>query len=299
MMKIALNTDYYAGTGSPEMPLRYLAEAGFTHVHWCHQWCTDFLYGKAELDAIRGWMRELGLALLDIHGSAGVEKCWFSPVEYQRRAGVELVRNRLEMFTELGGTGALMMHMPFLRAGQDEAERRLMRLRFEALRRSLDELLPEMQRRRIPIAVENMWADNWEMLNALLDACPPELVGITYDSGHGNSGSLKQLELLNARRDRLMALHLHDNDGQGDLHQPPFYGTVDWERLAEILVDSSYRRELSFELAMRNTPFFDSTAGEQTPQAIRAFLENAMNCCVRFAERMRLEAEKKKSALLA
>ena len=50
---------------------------------------------------------------------------------------------------------------------------------------------------------------------------------------------------------------------------------------------------------MRNTPFFDSTAGEQTPQAIRAFLENAMNCCVRFAERMRLEAEKKKSALLA
>ena len=299
MMKIALNTDYYAGTGSPEMPLRFLAEAGFTHVHWCHQWCTDFLYGKAELDAIRGWMRELGLTLLDIHGSAGAEKCWFSPVEYQRRAGVELVRNRLEMFTELGGTGALMMHMPFLRTGQDEAERKLMRLRFDALRRSLDELLPEMERRNIPIAVENMWADNWEMLNALLDAYPPELVGITYDSGHGNSDSLKQLELLNARRDRLMALHLHDNDGQGDLHQPPFYGTVDWERLAEILAESSYRREPSFELAMRNTPFFDAAAGEQTPQAIRVFLENAMNCCVRFSERMRLEAEKKKPVSLA
>ena len=282
-MKIALNTDYYAGTGSPELPLRYLAEAGFTHVHWCHQWCTDFLYGKAELDAIGGWMRELGLTLLDIHGSAGNEKCWFSPVEYQRRAGVELVRNRLEMFTELGGTGALMMHVPFLRSGQDETEQKLMRLRFDALRRSLDELLPEMKHRNIPIAVENMWADNWEMLNALLDAYPPELVGITYDSGHGNSDALKQLELLNARRDRLMALHLHDNDGQGDLHQPPFYGTVDWDRLAEILADSSYRREPSFEIAMRNTPFFDSEAKEQKPESIRAFLENAMNCCSRFA----------------
>lgn len=292
MMKIALNTDYYAGTGSPEMPLRYLAGAGFTHVHWCHQWCTDFLYGKAELDAIRGWMRELGLTLLDIHGSAGVEKCWFSTVEYQRRAGVELVRNRLEMFSELGGTGTLMMHMPFLRVGQDEAERDLMRLRFDALRRSLDELLPEMERRNIPIAVENTWADTWEMLNALLDAYPPELVGITYDSGHGNSDSLKQLELLNARRDRLMALHLHDNDGRGDLHQPPFYGTVDWERLAEILAASSYRREASFEIAMRNTPFFDSGAEEQKPESIRAFLENAMNCCVRFAGQMRMKADK-------
>ena len=98
-MKIALNTDYYSGTGSPEMPLRYLAEAGFTHVHWCHQWCTDFLYGKAEIDAIGRLLRGLGLTLLDIHGSAGVEKCWFSTVEYQRRAGVELVANRVGMFT--------------------------------------------------------------------------------------------------------------------------------------------------------------------------------------------------------
>ena len=132
MMKIALNTDYYAGTGSPEMPLRHLAEAGFTHVHWCHQWCTDFLYGKAELDAIRGWMRELGLTLLDIHGSAGAEKCWFSPVEYQRRAGVELVRNRLEMFTELGGTGALMSPTSFQQKESIPAIAHLVRLRSQA-----------------------------------------------------------------------------------------------------------------------------------------------------------------------
>lgn len=117
-MKIALNTDYYSGTGSPEMPLRYLAEAGFTHVHWCHQWCTDFLYGKAEIDAIGRLLRGLGLTLLDIHGSAGVEKCWFSTVEYQRRAGVELVANRVGMFTALGGTGAVMMHVPCFHAAR-------------------------------------------------------------------------------------------------------------------------------------------------------------------------------------
>lgn len=283
-MKIALNTDYYSGTGSPEMPLRYLAEAGFTHVHWCHQWCTDFLYGKAEIDAIGRLLRGLGLTLLDIHGSAGVEKCWFSTVEYQRRAGVELVANRVGMFTALGGTGAVMMHVPCFQCGQDEAARQRALLQFDALRRSLDELMPELERAQVPLALENMWGDDWKLLNALLDAYPPELIGITYDSGHGNSDCLRQLELLDAARERLTALHLHDNDGSSDLHQPPFYGTVDWERLAEILAASPYPRELSFELAMRNTPYFDKGRQEQTPEAIRAFLGNAMLCCERFAE---------------
>ena len=40
----------------------------------------------------------------------------------------------------------------------------------------------------------------------------------------------------------------------------------------------------SFDLAMRNTPYFDKGRQEQTPEAIRAFLGNAMLCCERFAE---------------
>ena len=59
---------------------------------------------------------------------------------------------------------------------------------------------------------------------------------------------------------------------------------MDWERLAEILADSPFPRELRFELAMRNTPYFDKGRQEQTPEAIRAFLGNAMLCCERFAE---------------
>ncbi len=100
-MNLAVNTDFICGVNSPEPMLRAIAEAGFTHLHWCHQWCSDFLYGPAELEAIQSWLRKYNLALLDIHGSAGQEKCWFSTVEYERRAGVELVANRLEMFARL------------------------------------------------------------------------------------------------------------------------------------------------------------------------------------------------------
>ena len=139
-MIFSLNTDYSGCTGSPESRLRMMGEAGFAHVLWCHQWYQDFLYSASEIAQIRRWLRDFGMAIQDIHGSAGVEKCWFSPVEYERQAGVELVLNRMRMLRELDGTGTLMMHVPAVVAGLSEEER-AGRLRMEeSLRRSLDEL---------------------------------------------------------------------------------------------------------------------------------------------------------------
>ena len=80
-MKIALNTDYLEGTGKPEKYLQMMAEAGFTHVHWCHHWNTDFMYGLSEINQYKKVFKCLGLTLLDIHGSSGQEKCWYSTDE--------------------------------------------------------------------------------------------------------------------------------------------------------------------------------------------------------------------------
>jgi len=283
-MNLAINTDFNGGLGNPEPRLQAIAAAGFTHLHWCHQWCTDFLYGKAEIAAIAGWLKQYGLHLLDIHGSAGVEKCWFSAVEYQRRAGVELVANRLEMWAELGGTGSLMMHIPNFSAFTQPEDRPRIRQQVEALKRSLDELMPRMEQLHARIALENMWADDFVILKEMLALYPAERVGICYDSGHANSAALPGLASMETCKDRLMALHLHDNDGQGDLHQPPFMNTVDWSRLAELIRTSAYPRQISFELSMSNTPFYDPQQEDhQPPEAIAAFLADAYERCVRFA----------------
>lgn len=62
-MKIALNTDYLGGTGHPEKYLRMMAEAGFTHVHWCHQWNTDFLYSTHEIAEYKKIFKRNGLLM--------------------------------------------------------------------------------------------------------------------------------------------------------------------------------------------------------------------------------------------
>ncbi len=40
---LSVTTDYITSSGDPSPWLQQAAEAGFSHIHWCHQWCTDFL----------------------------------------------------------------------------------------------------------------------------------------------------------------------------------------------------------------------------------------------------------------
>jgi len=291
MRKISLTSDYIGSTGDPARPLRLQAEAGFTHVMWCHQWNTDFLYGKAEFAYFRKLFRDYGLRLLDIHGSQGWEKCWNSPCEYQRQAGVELVINRIEMLSELDADvhGDLMMHFPTWRNDQDEETRQRVQDCLDALKRSLDELMPVLEKHDRRIALENMWGDNWESFDWVFKRYPAERIGICYDSGHGNGNVLKQLDLLEAHKDRLYALHLNDNEGECDQHQPPFYSTVDWPRVEQIVGTGAYGdKPVSFELVMRNTPFFDTARDEQklpqTDEAVKAFLADTYERCAKVSD---------------
>jgi hypothetical protein len=45
-----MTTDHVQGTGCPEPYLGQIAAADFTHIHWRHQWNTDFLYAEPEVE---------------------------------------------------------------------------------------------------------------------------------------------------------------------------------------------------------------------------------------------------------
>lgn len=286
-MQISMTSDYCGGTGDFHRPLRMIGEAGFTHIMWCHQWNTDFIYTSCEIDEIKKAMRDYGIALLDIHGSAGVEKSWFSEIEYRRRAGVDMVRNRIEMMDALEGTGTVVMHSPALRfrnyfASDEEMEAatKLNTLRYDSMRRSIDELLPVLEKYQVKLAIENTITETWEMLNRTFAAYPAHLVGLCYDSGHCNIKYDGTGEFA-ACADRLICTHLHDNDGLGDLHQPPFYGTIDWEKVTSIIAGAKDLGIINFEIVMKNTPHFNAelAVSEQSDDSHRAFLAECYEKC--------------------
>ena len=76
---LSITTDYAnIDKGNPSPYLRRIADAGFTHIHWCHHWNTDIVYSCPEIEQISRWLDEYGLELLDLHASVGPEKNWFS-----------------------------------------------------------------------------------------------------------------------------------------------------------------------------------------------------------------------------
>ena len=230
---LSITSDYDTSYGDPQPYLRRIAEAGFTYVHWCHQWDTDFLYSTAEIAQIQRWMKECGLQTLNIHASHGREKRWDSLYDYQRLAGVELVRNRLEMAARLGAD-VIILHA--------DAPYPL-----ESQLRSLRDLEPLARLLGVRIAVENLSGLTFQRLGELFAEFSPDYLGLCYDTGHGNqiAGALDHLERM---QDRLIALHIHDNDGSGDQHMLPFTGSIDWVRFMGIVRASPYDKPLNLEV---------------------------------------------------
>jgi sugar phosphate isomerase/epimerase len=253
-VELSMTTDYATGLGSPEPYLRRIAAAGFTHLHWCHQWNTDFLYAEPEIDQIARWLDEYGLRLLDLHGSSGVEKKWVSSTEYVLLAGVELVANRLEMTARLGGH-VVIMHIPTVPGDADLAE-----AYWSALHRSLDALAPTARAAGVRIAIENGGSEeHLQTVARVLSEYDADYLGLCYDAGHGNVAGVG-LDYLERLQDRLISVHLHDNDGRSDQHKPMFTGTVDWGRLAGIMAASAYEGPVSQEISMRLSGYVDEDA---------------------------------------
>ena len=239
-MELSMTTDYAEDTGDPSPYLRRIADTGFSHVHWCHHWDTDFLYSKWEIEQIQKWLTDYRLQLLDLHGSVGPEKNWASPHEYERLAGVELVQNRIEMTVQLGGE-VIIMHVP------NESKNL-------PIQKSLEQLEPFARARGIRIAIEN--TNNFDAVEQLLSEYDADYIGICYDSGHSNVSGTR-LERLDTLKDRLISVHLHDNDGSSDQHMLPFSGIVDWRRLARIIAESAYTKPASMEVSMGHTGIKD------------------------------------------
>lgn len=281
---LSITTDYVIDHGDPEPSLRAIAEAGFSHIHWCHHWRSDFLYADSEVEQIGRWLKEYNLLLNDVHGSEGIEKFWYSPKEYARLAGVELVQNRIDFTARLGGD-AIVMHVYPDSVAPELAPYNA--IAWDQLRRTLDELQPYALERGIRIAVENLIdfagvdanavpvqdaTDNFDRIEALYALYPPEFLALCYDSGHANLG-YDRMERLDGVKERLCVLHLHDNDGTGDNHRLPFQDTIRWDRLADLLAASPYNKPLSFEVSIRKTGIENESA----------FLAQAFETASRFA----------------
>ena len=234
----SMTTDYLVDSGDPFSCLRKISDAGFSHIHWCHEWSTNYFYTEEDLDKIKSYLNEFSLTILDIHASNGRDISWESPDDSKRNSAVELVRNRIDM-AEKFNVNVIIMHVSEYNY---------------FLKKSLDELQSYAKTRDVKIAIENTM--NFPVVDKILSDYNSDFLGLCYDSGHGNieENSYVWLDKL---KDRLISIHIHDNDGKRDLHQIPFTGTLEWDRVSNLISKSSYKKCVNFEVSLRNMEIED------------------------------------------
>jgi len=260
---LAMTTDYLKDDDDPRPYLQKITEAGFSHIHWGHQWNSDYIYLDNEIDLVKNGLNEYHLQVYAIHGSTGREHCWYSHIENQRLAGVELVKNRIRMAGRICSP-TVIMHISM--GPRTEAARAKFLTR---LYRSLDSLQPYAAHFGVRLALENevQWdqlariktaapvsiarkmallEDNFSLISQVLANYGPDYLGLCYDSGHGNIGR-DRTDRLAPLTERLIAVHLHDNDGSGDQHRLPFEGSVNWAEVTRIIAASPHVETLCIE----------------------------------------------------
>lgn len=162
--------------------------------------------------------------------------------------------------------------------GSEEAE-------WEQTARFLNFLAPFAKEMGIRICIENLYnmvgghivegpccsakkaAERIDRFNEKYHA---EVLGFCFDTGHANLVGIDFEDFLTTLGSRIKVLHIHDNDGVGDLHQIPFTFTktrentasTDWEGFVNGLKKINFDQVLSFETSPVLTTFPKEMKGQ-------------------------------------
>ena len=209
-------------------------------------------------------LKSVGLTATSLHGPTGIHYDIGNPDVVERERALELHKEGLKLGNSLG-VEYYVIH-PGFEVYLDEIGGRW------------DDARKVIVFQRNETALAKLWATNARSISILgdfaecigvkiaLETGPTNLismgetlrivreaksdnVGICLDTGHVNVGSLlKPHDAIKEVGGLLWVLHLHDNNGEGDLHLPPGKGDIDWAEVIRALAQVSYAGTYNIEL---------------------------------------------------
>ena len=112
----------------------------------------------------------------------------------------------------------------------------------------LHKIINHAKEQNVKVAFENTKIKGY--LEYVIDNIKDENVGICYDSGHCHVHFNDEFDF-DKFKDRIFAVHLHDNDKTDDLHLLAFDGTIDWEETMKNLKQANFSGHITLESVYR------------------------------------------------
>lgn len=134
----------------------------------------------------------------------------------------------------------------------------------------INRILKICEKKNVPLAFENL--NHEEAFHYVMQKFNHPYVKFCYDVGHNNVFH-PEIDYLKLYGDKLICVHLHDNDGKKDLHTFNCFGTIDWKNIAKKLAKCP-EVNLDYELMPQHKHDFDIKQTLQTCLKQATDLEN-------------------------
>lgn len=230
---------------SLEAALDTLAEAGFPQAEISGSEPHVCSTGDRELARIRGVLEAHSVRARTMHAPAG-RYILAALDDYWRAESVPVLSGYVRLAGALGLTEIVIHPIPNPDTINTDDPDLPSRVR-NAVRRSLDALMPTIEQSGVRATLENlpypnMPLNNMKELRAVVDPYPTEAVGLVIDTGHVGVLELDPVAELHAAGERLRGTHIHDidvRDGRVDHHSPTL-GNLDWTAMRQAFADIGY-----------------------------------------------------------
>ncbi len=129
------------------------------------------------------------------------------------------------------------------------------------------------EKNNVNVAIENI--ERTDYTEYILENITSERLKLCYDSGHDKC--YMKSGFLEKHADKIVALHLHDNDGTSDQHMIPGDSDIDWRYIANALKDANYKGAITLECTNKGFDIYNCLKPEK-------YLEKAYKSAINIAK---------------
>ena len=212
--------------------LRKIKNAGFDRIMTTAD--KRFNYQNGSIDKQVKYAKKIGLKLSSLHCTYDDSKLhYFWEKGSEGKLIEKSLKNDIKICAKYGFT-CVVVHLAGV--GSEIGLKRLKRL------------LSFAQKKNVLLAIENLL--DAKLHKFVFDNISHPNLKMCYDTGHNNFAD-KQVKYLELYSDKIITLHIHDNNGERDEHTLMKYGTIDWNRIAKQLAKTPVEI-LDYELLSKN-----------------------------------------------
>jgi len=250
-VKIIIKTGIFDWFGySMDYIERYklIKEAGFDNVllWWGDEYTTDYIDDKNLLPEMA---RNAGLEIENVHAPFdNTNYIWTDSVNAE-----DIVNRYVQCIIDCSrhNIPAVVIHLTNGYTPPPPTDLGLDRIKY---------LVELAEQKGVNIALENLKRPDY--LQFVFDNIQSGRLGFCYDSGHENCYT-KGTDLLSLYGNKLIALHLHDNDGTDDQHRIPGEGTIDWDSVVKKIKSTNYSGSVSLEITNEFSELYSNISAQE------------------------------------